>query len=243
MRCLVRLNESIRRLYFCMVNRPVPLQNRMLTGMAAATLLGMPLLAWIIVQFTEDIDLMTRWTGPKHIGIQLAWGIPVGVVAALIAQFIVSRNFMTGVRLRYERMFRNLRLNWSEIIFISLCAGVGEELLFRGVLQPLLGIVLTSILFVLIHGYLNPRDWRISVYGIYMTVVIVGLGIITEEIGIWSAVAAHTVIDIVLLADLRKPIAPDEPFNPNVTLSEFESRPMPKEHDPSEESEDVPRTE
>lgn len=211
----------------------------MLTGMAAATLLGMPLLAWIIVQFTEDIDLMTRWTGSKHIGIQLAWGIPVGVVAARIAKFIVSRNFMTGVRLRYERMFRNLRLNWSEIIFISLCAGVGEELLFRGVLQPLLGILLTSILFVLIHGYLNPRDWRISIYGAYMTVVIVGLGIMTEEIGIWSAVAAHTVIDIVLLADLRKPHDLDEPNALNTTQVESESLPIPAEPHELEAPEDV----
>lgn len=201
-------------LYFCTVNKPAPLQNRMLTGMAGATLLGMPFLAWIIVQFTDEVNLMDRWTGPEHIGLQLLWGVPVGLVAAFIAQFIVSRNFMTGVRLRYERMFRNLRLNWSEIIFISLCAGVGEELLFRGVLQPLLGIILTSILFVAIHGYLNPKDWRISIYGVYMTFVIIGLGIMTEKIGIWSAVAAHTVIDIVLLADLRKPIDHSDPTEP-----------------------------
>jgi membrane protease YdiL (CAAX protease family) len=109
---------------------------------------------------------------------------------------------MDGVRLRYERMFRNLRLNWSEIAFISLCAGVGEELLFRGVLQPLLGIVLTAVLFVAIHGYLNPRDWRISVYGVFMTGVICFLGWMTEVYGIWSAVMAHFVIDVILLADL-----------------------------------------
>lgn len=235
----LRFKQSVLSLYFCTVNQPAPLQNRMLTGMAAATLLGMPLLAWIIVQFTEDIDLMTRWTGPEHIGIQLVWGIPVGLVAALIAKFIVSRNFMTGVRLRYERMFRKLRLNWSEIIFISLCAGVGEELLFRGVVQPLLGILFTSILFVLIHGYLNPRDWRISIYGVYMTLVIVGLGIMTEEIGIWSAVAAHTVIDIVLLADLRKPHDLDEPNALNTTQVESESLPIPAEPHELEAPEDV----
>jgi membrane protease YdiL (CAAX protease family) len=170
--------------------------------MAAITLLGMPLLGWVIARFVDDMNLMVRWTGTAPIWKQLLYGLPVGVVAALMARFIVGRKFMDGVRLRYERMFRNLRLNWSEIAFISLCAGVGEELLFRGVLQPLLGIVLTAVLFVAIHGYLNPRDWRISVYGVFMTGVICFLGWMTEVYGIWSAVMAHFVIDVILLADL-----------------------------------------
>ena len=173
-----------------------------LTSMAAITLLGMPLLGWVIARFVDDMNLMVRWTGTAPIWKQLLYGLPVGVVAALMARFIVGRKFMDGVRLRYERMFRNLRLNWSEIAFISLCAGVGEELLFRGVLQPLLGIVLTAVLFVAIHGYLNPRDWRISVYGVFMTGVICFLGWMTEVYGIWSAVMAHFVIDVILLADL-----------------------------------------
>lgn len=170
--------------------------------MAAITLLGMPLLGWVIARFVDDMNLMVRWTGTAPIWKQLLYGLPVGIVAALLARFIVSRKFMDGVRLRYERMFRNLRLNWSEIVFISLCAGVGEELLFRGVLQPLLGIVLTAVVFVAIHGYLNPRDWRISVYGVFMTGVICFLGWMTEVYGIWSAVMAHFVIDVILLADL-----------------------------------------
>lgn len=179
--------------------------------MAALTLLGMPLLGWVIARFVDDMNLMVRWTGTAPIWKQLLYGLPVGIVAALLARFIVSRKFMDGVRLRYERMFRNLRLNWSEIVFISLCAGVGEELLFRGVLQPLLGIVLTAVVFVAIHGYLNPRDWRISVYGVFMTGVICFLGWMTEVYGIWSAVMAHFVIDVILLADLVE--KPDEASN------------------------------
>ncbi len=170
--------------------------------MAAVTLLGMPFIAWVIVRFRDDIDLMQRWTGSEAIWFQLILGLPAGLVGALGARFIVSRKFMSGVRLRYARMFKNLRLNWSEIIFISMCAGVGEELLFRGVLQPMWGIWITAIVFVAIHGYLNPRDWRISVYGLYMTLIIAGLGYMTERFGIWSAVVAHMLIDVILLADL-----------------------------------------
>lgn len=179
-----------------------PVQRTQLVSMAAITLLGMPLVGWVIARFNEDIDLMVRWSGPQPVVVQLAFGLPAGLAAAFGARFMVSRKFMDGVRLRYARMFRGLQLNWSEIVFISMCAGVGEELLFRGVLQPIFGIFLTAVVFVVIHGYLNPRDWRISVYGIYMTAVIVGLGYMTESIGVWSAVFAHFIIDVVLLADL-----------------------------------------
>ncbi|MGF1565624.1 MAG: CPBP family intramembrane glutamic endopeptidase [Flavobacteriales bacterium] len=196
-----------------------PLRSQ-LTSMAAITLLGMPLLGWVIARFVDDMNLMVRWTGAAPIWKQLLYGLPVGVVAALMARFIVGRKFMDGVRLRYERMFRNLRLNWSEIAFISLCAGVGEELLFRGVLQPLLGIVLTAVLFVAIHGYLNPRDWRISVYGVFMTGVICFLGWMTEVYGIWSAVMAHFVIDVILLADLLE--KPNETPNLSATDDVFD---------------------
>lgn len=196
-----------------------PLRSQ-LTSMAALTLLGMPLLGWVIARFVDDMNLMVRWTGTAPIWKQLLYGLPVGIVAALLARFIVSRKFMDGVRLRYERMFRNLRLNWSEIVFISLCAGVGEELLFRGVLQPLLGIVLTAVVFVAIHGYLNPRDWRISVYGVFMTGVICFLGWMTEVYGIWSAVMAHFVIDVILLADLLE--KPNETANLPTTDDVFD---------------------
>lgn len=185
------------------MNQPrVAIQRSRLTSMAGATLLGMPFIAWVIARFNDDIDLMFRWTGQDPIWYQLLLGLPTGILAALGAKFIVSRKYMEGVRLRYARMFRSLRLNWSEIIFISMCAGVGEELLFRGVLQPIMGIWLTSFIFVAIHGYLNPRDWRISSYGVYMTAVIVVLGFMTEIIGIWSAVMAHFIIDVILLHEL-----------------------------------------
>lgn len=196
------MNATFRRLNstFEAMKKVSELQKRRLRGMAAATLLGMPLIGWVIARFAE-VNLLERWSGPAPIWQQLLIGIPVGLIAAYIAKFIVHRNFMKGVRIRYARMIGDLDLNRSEILFISVCAGVGEELLFRGVLQPMLGIIITAVLFVGIHGYLNPRDWRISVYGVAMTLIIVGLGYLTEIYGVWTAAMAHTLIDVVLLAD------------------------------------------
>ena len=87
-------------------------------------------------------------------------------------------------------------------VLVSVCAGVGEELLFRGALQYWLGVPLTAVVFVALHGYLNPLDWRVSVYGAYMTLAMIGLGVIAAHMGLVAPILAHTVIDIVLIGRL-----------------------------------------
>lgn len=172
--------------------------------MAAATLIGMPFIAWVIARFSDDLNLMERWTGPMVLWKQVLFGLPAGLIAGLAAKGVIALPFMKQERLRYSRMLGSFKLNLSEILFISMCAGVGEELLFRGVLQVHFGIVLTAFIFVAIHGYLNPKNWRISIYGAFMTAVVIGFGAMTEWIGIWSAVVAHFLVDVLLFSDLRK---------------------------------------
>ena len=43
------------------------------------------------------------------------------------------------------------------ITVLSVTSSVGEEILFRGALQPLLGLVLTALVFGLVHGGMSPR--------------------------------------------------------------------------------------
>ncbi len=88
------------------------------------------------------------------------------------------------------------------MLYISVCAGVGEEILFRAAVQPLLGLVWTSLLFVALHGYLNPFDRRLFVYGLLMTAFILIVGIFFIQFGIWPCIAAHIAIDYVLLRRL-----------------------------------------
>lgn len=176
----------------------------MVLVMATITLLIMPLIGWVISLFSSKVLLWDRWVGNKSISHQIFIGLGVGVLAGFLARKIIEMDFMEPVRARYAARFADLKLNWISVIYISLCAGIGEELLFRGAIQPLIGIVLTAFVFVAIHGYLNPKDWRVSVYGLFMTVVIILFGWMTEEIGIWSAVLAHTMVDVILLADLGK---------------------------------------
>lgn len=172
--------------------------------MGLITLVGMGGVGALIIEFVQGND----WRSVFHHGIswhmQLMYGLGYGIITALIALGLLSMSFMNQVKDHYAVLFNELDLSVGSILFISYCAGVGEEMLFRGALQHYLGIPITSVLFVAIHGYLNPKDWRISVYGVYMTLVIIGVGYMYERIGMISAMSAHFIIDVILLWVLMK---------------------------------------
>lgn len=140
----------------------------------------------------------------QSIWLQIISGILLGVALGLGARSLVSQPFLAETEKKYSQIISRLRLNEWHIIFISLCAGFGEELLFRGALQPLMGIWITAIIFVAIHGYLDPRNWKMSIYGVYMTLAIAVLGYLTEYVGIIGACLAHAAIDYVLFRHLIK---------------------------------------
>lgn len=172
--------------------------------LALLTLIAFPLLGAGIFYLFSDKPLSWIFRSEINIFVQILAGLAIGASLALTGQFIISRKFMEKIKSRYADLLGKFKLTVPEIIFISFCAGFGEEILFRGAIQPLLGIWLTAIIFVAIHGYLNPRDWRLSVYGVFMTFAIALLGYLTEIWGIYTAIAAHTAIDIVLFLFLFK---------------------------------------
>ena len=111
---------------------------------------------------------------------------------------------MEATRAKYVDRIKALDLNNLEIIIVSVCAGIGEEILFRGILQEYMGVVLTSVVFVGIHGYYTTKHWPIFLYGLAMTVVIIGIGFTYIEMGIVAPIVAHTVIDVILLFLISK---------------------------------------
>ena len=86
---------------------------------------------------------------------------------------------------------------------MSFAAGVGEEILFRGAIQPFIGVWPTAIGFVAIHGYLNPMNLKMSIYGILMVVVSAGIGYLFKYEGLYAAITAHFLIDLVLFIKFR----------------------------------------
>jgi len=180
--------------------------NKKILLLATLTLFGFPLVGWSIAWLVGGPSLSEIFVLQQPLLLQLAVGIATGLFTGWLAWQLIRQPFMDPVRHKYGDTLGAFKLNRLQIVYISLCAGIGEEILFRGIIQPHIGIWLTSILFVAIHGYLNPMNGRLFIYGIYMTLIIVVIGYFAETIGLYSAMAAHTVIDIILLHHMTKPI-------------------------------------
>ncbi len=168
------------------------------------TLYGFGILGWAIIEFGFEYPFAEVLAGGIRWHYQLLSGLIYGILTGLIAVFIVNLPFMQTSMGVYVRLGRKLNLTYPDIIFFSLCAGIGEEIFFRAAIQPMIGIWPTAIIFVALHGYLNPKNWRISIYGIYMVFVAAGFGYLYLHVGIFAAIMAHFIIDVILFSHLKK---------------------------------------
>lgn len=78
---------------------------------------------------------------------------------------------------------------WVGAVLTSIAAGVGEEVLFRGALQPRLGVVLTAVLFGALHV-------QYQVPGMIVIVLIgIGLGLVKERTSTTFVIIVHVLYD------------------------------------------------
>lgn len=171
--------------------------------LALITLVVFPLSAWVIFSIFSEKNFADILLQGRPWYYQAIAGVFYGLFTGAGAKFLVQQPFMREAREYFSNIIGAMRLNVFDILFISFCAGFGEEILFRGALQPLMGLWPAAILFVLVHGYINPKNWRISIYGLYLILVSVGFGYLFKHLGIIAPAIAHLVVDVLLLWDLR----------------------------------------
>jgi len=178
--------------------------NKTVLLLGFATLFGFGISGILIIEYLQDVGFLQVWRNGDSRIRQLGIGVLSGFLASGIALFIISRSFFKKEKAFYYNLISGLGINRLGIIFLSLCAGIGEEIFFRAALQPFLGIGLTSFLFVLLHGYITPKNLRLSVYGLVLTGIIIGFGYLFEKVGLLSAITAHAVFDLVLLFKMTR---------------------------------------
>lgn len=157
----------------------------------------------LLMEWTQGRDAWAGVVGSSPWGAWLLGGLLLGWLLGLLAWAVADSTLLSSSMDRYVQRIGPLMSHRTDRLFVSLCAGVGEEIFFRGALQFWLGIPLTAVLFVAIHGYLDPRNWRISVYGAFMTLAMIGLGLLADRYGLMAPMAAHAMIDVVLLERLH----------------------------------------
>ncbi len=158
-------------------------------------------LTWLIVSYFQEASLASVFTNGLAIPLQLLIGLLFGLFAAAAISYVMFRTSFSFILRDYALvdMLADMKFSRFDRLQISFFAGTGEELLFRGALQPILGIGLTSVLFVGIHGYFKFTSLRHILFGVIMFSLSAGLGLLYHWIGLVSAMVAHAVYDHVML--------------------------------------------
>ncbi|HDQ13999.1 MAG TPA: CPBP family intramembrane metalloprotease [Sediminispirochaeta sp.] len=97
-------------------------------------------------------------------------------------------------------------LSGSQVMILAASSAIGEEMLFRGALQPIIGILPATLLFALSHFPLRRELW---IWPLYALVMGLGLGLLRQWGGdIWSAVLLHFLLNGSSLLVLGKSLSP-----------------------------------
>jgi membrane protease YdiL (CAAX protease family) len=183
-------------------------------GVVAYTLLA--LLACAVSWFAFD---RLPFTAPSPwlvlpeglaLGYSLLLGGAFGGVIVLGSRASVGR-FRWAQRLHQEFRPYARQLSGADILILAALSGVAEELLFRGLLQPLVGLALQAMAFGVVHQVRGPSRW---VWAVWAGFVGLGLGALFQLTGsIWGPVLAHVLINAVNLSYLKN-YDPEPPARP-----------------------------
>lgn len=84
-------------------------------------------------------------------------------------------------------------LSMPQLVGVFLLGGLSEELIFRGVIQLWVGLIPSSIIFVLIHFRYLKKPWM-ALETLALSLILGSLYIITESI--WICSIAHALINL-----------------------------------------------
>jgi membrane protease YdiL (CAAX protease family) len=163
------------------------------------------------------------WLGHNPLQ-QFTWSLKDGLLGALsslplIGMFLAMLRWPIGplrtIKRFCEEEFVPLLAgsSWSDMALIALSAGVGEEMLFRGVLQSSFatwlglgwGLVMASILFGLLHPISLPYIFVTIVLGLYLGEAFILTG------NLLTVMVTHSIYDLALMAYLLRYHSPGGP--------------------------------
>ncbi|MFL6673351.1 MAG: type II CAAX prenyl endopeptidase Rce1 family protein [Massilia sp.] len=134
--------------------------------------------------------------------------VGLGLAAAAAGASYLSFRFSSQSKATRDTMASYARLDLSGLnpVWISLAAAVGEEMLFRAALQPLLGIWMASLIFLVAHTRAYRfrsfnRATLVQAGGVFGTSIF--LGLVFQYVGLLAAMLVHAALDIVGLYTIR----------------------------------------
>lgn len=174
------------------------LSRRTVLRLSAASLVLLLALSWMVVA-ARGQPIATLFHSRHHPAAQLATGLVLAVAGAAVVMHVVRRaQRLARLREIVREVMAAVAPTRLDMLFVSLVAGVGEELFFRGALQPLVGLVPAAAIFALLHTGI-PRRAGVAAFATYVFVMGLGLGALFQWSGLLAAMTAHAAFDFVLL--------------------------------------------
>ena len=137
---------------------PLTLSGLVVNSLLSLVLFAVTALVWVGVMHAGSwrawsSRLLLRSDAPfRDVGLGLA--AAVGMILVLAGVNLVFELLGSGPPENPQVDKIGQLITWPVIVLIALTAGIGEEIFFRGLLQPRVGIVATSVLFGVVHaGY------------------------------------------------------------------------------------------
>jgi membrane protease YdiL (CAAX protease family) len=160
------------------------------------------LVSWLA--FDRSVWLHPRpWLGlpaPVAHAYSLALGLVLGAVVVVMTRRLIGRFAWAQELASALRPFAR-GLSGPGILVVALLSSVGEELLFRGLLAPWLGLWLQALLFGLLHQMRGPSRWA---WVFWAAVVGLMFGVVFAATGsLLGPVAAHALINGLNLSYLQ----------------------------------------
>jgi membrane protease YdiL (CAAX protease family) len=178
------------------------LRGRELTLLAIGgeSLLVVIAVCWWVYRGSSSWPTVVGWQEDIAIGLAVAVGL-MGINYILLMcgpDVLPLRPIRTLYRTTLRPLFADVRL--SDVVVISIAAGIGEELFFRGVLQPEIGLVAASIVFGLVH--MGGRGT--FAFACWVAVMGLALGMLANvSEGLVAPIVAHTAYDAAAIGYLR----------------------------------------
>lgn len=133
------------------------------------------------------------WPTRRQVGVGVG-GVFAGLFVMVLAG-VLTTVFQPDFNQEIEQATEGITQSVSSpigAVFFGLGAGISEELLLRGAIQPRFGLVLTSILFALLH---NQYGISFVLLGVFLMGVVLGLE--RKYFGTTTAVITHAIFNTI----------------------------------------------
>jgi membrane protease YdiL (CAAX protease family) len=157
-------------------------------------MMGCAALIWRMAMSSETILYPSGADGSASWGLfpALGMGALVGLAAVGVSE-LLTRTTALGEGLA-DLLGESLAgIGVADAVLLALASGVGEEMLFRGALQPSVGIVWASLIFGACH-FLPRRE--LMLWSLYAVVMGFAFGWLYEWTGqLIAPIAAHSLVN------------------------------------------------